>query len=77
MTTTMAHCGVCLSELRVTAMTAAGVTMKCDCGRTTMTRLAEGELPMSERVALDDCLERPGCTSSLHLSTCPESGRRC
>jgi len=41
-----AHCG---GELRPTAITAAGATYACPCGRTTWTQLAEGKLDVAPK----------------------------
>lgn len=38
------HCALCGGELKVTAITAAGVTKACPCGRTTWTQLTAGKL---------------------------------
>jgi hypothetical protein len=69
-------CVSCGTPMRVVSMTSEGTSSRCSCGRLSMTRLNKGELdlglPTSERAALDDCTEMRGCTSTLHLSTCPE-----
>ena len=40
-----AHCG---GELRPTAITAAGATYACPCGRTTWTKLVEGKITYTD-----------------------------
>lgn len=38
------RCASCGTEVRVVSMTAAGTTSRCDCGQTSITRMAYGEV---------------------------------
>lgn len=39
-------CAVCRTPLRIVSMTSAGITSKCDCGRSSWTQLSEGKLDL-------------------------------